>query len=348
MKDYRLRRDSMFNSIEERNQEVCNLYQNNMLITHIAKQLHMGKNTVTKILKQYGVYKISKSKNHISKEKLERNIAVLELYEKRYTYREIEKILNIPDSTAQNIVKTYFTKKPIQYDKTFKTIEKRKYIFNLNYFEKIDTEDKAYFLGFLYADGCVSKDAVKLELKSYDKHILESFREKIGAKNKELKYRKSSDTYVIYFNSKKMIDDLKKLGCTPRKTSTLTFPTHEQVSDCLIHHFMRGYFDGDGCIYESSKKSGTNTFSVVGNINFVCDYKNTLFKKIGKKNDVRLYMHKKSVGISSLYVGGNLQIEKIYDFLYKNATLFLFRKKNKFEKILQGRLEPNTTEDSRL
>lgn len=97
---------------------------------------------------------------------------------------------------------------------------------------------------------------------------------------------------------------------------------------------MRGYFDGDGCIYKRSKITGVNVFTVVGNKNFINEYKNILFKKINKKNDVKLRYCPTNPDIASLFLGGNKQIEKIYNFLYNNANIYLERKKNKFEEII--------------
>lgn len=88
----------------------------------------------------------------------------------------------------------------------------KKYTFNKNYFEKIDSEDKAYFLGLLYADGCNSTSATQnhasivLNLQEGDKEILEKFMKYINS-NKPLLYRPKQENhnpqYRFVINSKK-------------------------------------------------------------------------------------------------------------------------------------------------
>ncbi len=138
-----------------------------------------------------------------------------------------------------------------------------------------------------------------------------------------------------------MVQDLIHLGCPPQKTHILKFPSFQQVPEHLINHFMRGYFDGDGCIYVNPKKSGTNLFDVVGNHDFIASYKKTMFTKIGKASEVKLRKCNCNGNIVALDLGGNQQLRKIYNFLYKDATIYLKRKKEKFE-IIIGRLKTSS------
>ena len=109
---------------------------------------------------------------------------------------------------------------------------------NHNTFEIIDTEEKAYWLGFLYADGCISKNQniIQIALKRADKTHLEKFREFIGNTNNKITYSKNTKSYRFCFNSKKIKQDLIKLGCIPAKSLTLKFPTEKQIPKDLIRH----------------------------------------------------------------------------------------------------------------
>ena len=80
--------------------------------------------------------------------------------------RSIEKQYHIDMRTIKNIL----NKNNIEYNKKIY----RKHIINEKYFDSIDSEDKAYFLGLLFADGCVAKNGynICLTLKNNDKHIL--------------------------------------------------------------------------------------------------------------------------------------------------------------------------------
>lgn len=137
----------------------------------------------------------------------------------------------------------------------------RKYKFNEFYFKEINTPEKAYFLGLLYADGSISekKNGCSLKLKEEDKYIIETFKKELNLQ-KPLYYRKSEliigtkyigkPQYKLEINSKPFIEDLIRLGCTPNKSLNLKFPQNMN----FMADFIRGYFDGDGCIYNSQKR----------------------------------------------------------------------------------------------
>lgn len=123
-------------------------------------------------------------------------------------------------------------------------------------FEKINTEEDAYWLGFLYADGCVHSSPgdykIELSLKEEDYSHLEKYKKYIGRDNK-ISYRASSKSYRYNFRDKNTHSNLIKLGCVPAKSLILNFPTKEQVPDELLRHFVRGYFDGDGSFWYENK-----------------------------------------------------------------------------------------------
>lgn len=326
-----------------RDKLICSMYKQSRLIGEIARKLFIDRHTVTRVLKKYNIYDDEKAKNRLSPEKIKRNEQIIREYKIGKSFRAIAKMLNVGHSTVEYVIHNYIEKAPIQYSLNVdraNLIRHRRYNFNVDYFTEIDTEEKAYWLGFLCADGCITDKMIKLELQASDKHHIEKFLIAVNAKNKKLKYRKDVNSYLTYLNSVKMVDDLKGLGCTPRKTFVLKFPTAEQVPLPLLNHFMRGYFDGDGCVYVRSKVSGVNRFTVTGNINFILEYKKNLFNAIDKHNDV-LLQNTASAEIKTLALGGNTQIKKIYDFLYMNATIYLERKKEKFE-IINGRLKTSS------
>lgn len=326
-------------SKEKRNKAICALYNANKLIGEIAKILSIGRHTVTRVLKEYGIYVKAKSINHLNAEKIIRNEKIIKLYKEGLSFRKIADKLDVGHSTAEYVVHMFISKKLPQYSivvpKKENLIRHRKYHFDIDFFSKIDSEEKAYWLGFLYADGCITKTAVRLEIQRNDIGHLEKFRNAVKAFDTKLKLKDDGDIHscMLYLSSVKMVNDLIQKGCFQRKTFSLRFPKSEQVPPSLINHFMRGYFDGDGCICIRKKITGTNLFGIVGCKEFVQSYKNVLFDAINKKNDVKLLDTIGDKRIKSLQLGGNRQIAKIYDFLYNNATVFLDRKKEKFEMI---------------
>ncbi|MDL2302602.1 LAGLIDADG family homing endonuclease, partial [Lachnospiraceae bacterium OttesenSCG-928-D06] len=137
-----------------------------------------------------------------------------------------------------------------------------KYYYDEHYFQQIDSEHKAYWLGFLYADGHIEPLRKGNKIKAYrieiglsavDKSHLELFLHDIDS-NAPLTYKKTiirDKTYEscrVRINNTNMCRDLISLGCVPQKSLTLTFPSEELLPGNYVRHFIRGYFDGDGCI----------------------------------------------------------------------------------------------------
>jgi hypothetical protein len=140
----------------------------------------------------------------------------------------------------------------------------RKYTCNSNFFEKIDTEEKAYWLGALYADGCVrnNKNSYSVTLISKDIEWLDKFKEHIeytGLIYREYHKKFNKECFKLNISDNKLAQDLINCGCTERKSLTIEFPGENILPKNLINHFIRGYFDGDGTVgvYNNSNKIKT-------------------------------------------------------------------------------------------
>lgn len=162
-----------------------------------------------------------------------------------------------------------------------------------NYFEKIDRAEKAYFLGFIAADGSVYKSkrsnsvTLSIRVKYRDKDILEKFKESIKSdieiKEKNplvsLPDNKKIKTHIAVFNvtSKKMGEDLFKLGIIPNKTKQLKM-NWKLISSDFMRDFIRGFLDGDGTYYVRVSKNGLvcPTISVGSCLSMVEDLKDIL------------------------------------------------------------------------
>lgn len=212
------------------------------------------------------------------------------MYKQGKNLNEISQETSINRSTVYKILKDLkVTMRPQhQVGHSKNTTKNRKYHFNLDFFETIDTEEKAYWLGFLYADGYVSHTGyIRIALQEQDLEHIKKFRTAIEANEVTIKHNQKTKSYSIDCCSIKMARDLAKKGCFQNKSLTLTFPIEDIVPNHLIHHFMRGYFDGDGCI------SGTKTpsFSVLGTKDFLDKYEDILINNIKCKKNKRI--HKK-------------------------------------------------------
>ena len=204
----------------------------------------------------------------------------------------------------------------------------QKYNYNTDIFKQIDTEEKAYWLGFLYADGYINDRSVELTLQENDYDHLVKFREFIGDESIQITYRESVKAYRIYIGCKEIAHDLINLGCVQAKSYILKFPTPEQVPEYLVHHFMRGYFDGDGTITTNHNQL---SFQVLGTNEFLDVYESYLLENINRNKPNKRY-HDRRHSDNTYFIGyfGNKQVKKIFDYLYNDATIYMERKLNKF------------------
>ncbi len=216
--------------------------------------------------------------------------------------------------------------------------KREKLYFNESYFESIDTEDKAYFLGFIAADGCIRYEQkrsiyiVTIKIHTKDEHILNEF---IDCLNGDLKIRKDKKREIVelHLTGKKMSSDLIKLGMYQNKTFILKYP---DIPIELERHFIRGYFDGDGCI---RVKTDSRDGSKIGDMRFVggsIDMLNTINDRMNflfgtKKNS--LY-GPKNKNYKFLGWGSMSDIEKIYNGFYENSNFYLKRKKETFDEVM--------------
>lgn len=182
-------------------------------------------------------------------------------------------------------------------------------------FETIDNEEKAYWLGFLYADGSVGSNESKIELGLAEKdlHQIEKFRDFIGLSNK-ISYRANTKSYRFSFRCDNMKQDLINKGCVPNKSLILKFPTYKQVPKNLMRHFIRGYFDGDGSLHYLKGTDNYRISFTCGSAPFLEDIKKELLVtniSLGHSSDTNTYQ---------LQINGRKQVERILTYLYNNST----------------------------
>ena len=208
------------------------------------------------------------------------------------------------------------------------------------FFDVIDTEEKAYWLGFIYADGYVTKrktqDTLGIKLSIDDKNHLEKFKESlksehsIGIYTSDEGYNVGKQYCSLTICNQHIVDSLIDKGVTYRKTKTLIFPTREQVPEKFVSHFIRGYFDGDGSIYHIVQ-GNSGCVSFTGTQNMLDTILTEIKQFVGTNAHTYKYSNK---DIYDLKVGGRNQLKQFYEYIYKNSSVFLDRKKNKFEEIL--------------
>lgn len=218
----------------------------------------------------------------------------------------------------------------------FITNPHNKFPINDNIFKVIDTEEKAYWLGFLYADGnvCLNKKKnykIELSLKESDLKHIEKFKKFLSSSNK-ISYREKLKAYRISISNNIIGKDLVNLGCFIKKSNILKFPTLEQVPKEFQKDFVRGYLDGDGsiCIY-SRLNSLKLTISLLGTKEFLEGLKTNL----NLPNNNLTITNKGSLANCFTLQYANYHSIKILEYLYKNSNIYLERKYEKYLKAME-------------
>ena len=203
---------------------------------------------------------------------------------------------------------------------------------NVLYFQHIDTEEKAYHLGYLMADGNVSiyngQYCLKLVCKIEDREIIDKFLHAIQSQNKVYIYTADNKEYLrVSLSSVQAVKDLIKLGVIPRKSGFECIPN---IHPDLIRHFVRGFFDGDGIV--SIGKSGCRS-------GFIAPKKmcHDILTLIGINSTITPCDTKVD---KSYFVLGKKKTKILFDYLYTDCNIYLQRKRNKMETII-GNTEVN-------
>jgi len=303
--------------------------------SQIAKENNISADTVTYWLRKYNIKKYEEKAPYMDK------AYMAELYNKYRSGNKISKLLNCNEKT----IYAWLEKHGIDTSETGSQ-GARKHFYNENYFKKIDTERKAYFLGFILADGCVYFETNKnsyrfqMNLQAQDRYILEELQKDIEfdykIQDKQFGCGKNGDPILISLlkiNSSKLCEDLMNLGVVPRKSMRQEMKK-DLIPDKLIKHFIRGYFDGNG---SCSIRKNSISLDFLGSKTICLQIDEYL--KLNKINKNVLYGNKKNE-LYGLRINNTDNKILLYYYLYKDATIYLKRKKEKFDKFLQCKKSP--------
>lgn len=335
-----------YNFTEKQAKEFYSLYLGGLSCTQIAKQQGCSPNIITNLFHTYGL----KVENRQNKMNIDLEMLIRE-YNSGKSLTEISKECGSSRHTLSRLLK----------DNGVDVINKQNSLrFNENVFDVIDSEEKAYWLGFIYADGSIAshKEGVKarytfeITLGEEDKEHLDKFNKFMqyngnNVKEKPIKYKEETQMYYRWsINNKHLWETLNNYGCTPNKSLTLMFPNESIFTNkSLIRHFIRGYFDGDGCISYKDKEHQKPNCSVVGTEDFLSKIQKyilndsvRLVKNHGKSNETKAYsisLNKAEAFMYVLYYKSNIYLNRKYNlFLYFKNCRF----KAKALKLLEGKI----------
>ncbi len=224
---------------------------------------------------------------------------------------------------------------------------KRKFDVDDNYFSKIDTKEKAYWLGFLWGDGYISpnQNRVGIAIKSSDKEHLEKFKKAIRFKGNIGTYKTVGGYKIgveycrIAFKSEKMIEDLKKIGFLEKKSLIMKPPSMSCMTRQLRVHFWRGIIDANGSICPSNKIIRKQFyFHIIGTLEMIADFKE-LFQihssiKLGQRYaDCEIYDFRINITKTNQWI-----LEKIYE---DSEEIRLNRKYDVYQEYLRKQSTKN-------
>lgn len=258
------------------------------------------------------------------------------LYNKGWSTRKIAEKYKLNKTGIYQLLKRRNVK--------FRSTSHKWYSADESFFETINTEEKAYILGFLYGDGTNHTKNSKISivgLKS-DMQIFKDIRKSLKSNNKfYFKENKKTKTQYIELTiyNKKISKDLENLGMANHKTYTIKFPNF--ISKDLIRHFIRGYFDADGCFTFCQQTNKKNNIYYAGRI-FICGTENIcqcikdIFINELNINNTKLSTDKRCYSNFRTFTCGKLDdLINIYNFMYKDSNIYLKRKKMNFEKYFK-------------
>lgn len=281
-------------------------------LTHLANKYGFTRSCFSTYLKNNG-YTVKKRGKSTEIEKKQKS--AIKLYEEGMSIKAISEKLGI----SRKSLGLYFKEQNVKLrTETNQVLEN--YIVDDNFFKEIDTEKKAYWLGFIYADGSVRNDKgshqLNIELNEVDFNHLKKFRRDIKS-NKPIKKRKNRPMCSISINSKEIVSDLFNIGCVKNKTEYGFLDKNILKDDLTKKAFLRGYLDGDGFIDKGSKWRIVYTVKSEKLLNLLLE----LLNEYG--------IHTKVYDLKSYY---RINIErkndflKLLDILYKDAKVYLDRK----------------------
>jgi hypothetical protein len=295
--------------------EIVSVYEKLKDVNKVAEFFNISVSTVQRRLKKNGIFFTHKFDTL-------NNVEVLEQYSLLKNIHKVAEYFNMSVNPIRKVLKMNGV-----------DLTNRRYEVNHKYFEKIDNEEKAYWLGFLYADGYIRErkfgNSLELKLSVKDDDHLKLFRSCLNSNhkivygiNKTHNNGKPSFSHMCHLAmySNELVNSIKSNGFHSRKTFTISKPN---LSSDLIHHFIRGYFDGDGTFrFVEKQKNQTGITSASEK------FREFIIKELSK-NEIKINYY----GGINLYIQNKMDNQKFYNYIYKNATIYLERKKEKYEEF---------------
>ena len=207
-----------------------------------------------------------------------------------------------------------------------------------HFFQNINTEENAYFLGLIISDGNIFKDntgrqaSISITLDLKDKYLLTKFKEVVNSNTSIVHDGRGCGQIAVRSNI--MAKDLEQYGVVPRKSYYTYLP--QNINDKVMNHLIRGIFDGDGSIQAKINYDNRflHNFSFCGTHKLMEDISNYCFEKLQLKQKPTIYDYKDRE-LSEIKIQNKEDMYIFGEWLYKDATIFMNRKKNIYNNFKQ-------------
>lgn len=304
---------------EKHKEEAIKMHKEGMSVLAIGEKLGIPRSSMARLGKKWNMTFKSTAVKNMNEHADE----IIKLYEAGMGCTLLSKKYDCAETTITKLLQRHDIETGIN---------QRKYHFNEAFFNKIDTPEKAYILGFIYGDG--SQDGQHIRISITDLELLEKIKDKMELEIPihHIKPRKEhyKPQYLLKISSVEMCKDLDRVGAMPAKTFKVKFPTEDQVPEKLIKHFLRGLYDADGTISIQKDRIMTQYIGYVGHGPLILGtniYIQRLFNfsfnvikdNRGNNGDI------KYIRCTNIH-----QIIKFLDWLYADSTIHLDRKYQKY------------------
>jgi transposase-like protein len=320
-----MRKKKRFLSNEEKD-EMARLYIEGVKCIEIAKKFNSDPSWVSHIIKNRGINKpkIERYKFFTFQGDEDLIFRLRSLMEEGCDVPSAQKELGLTKAVILRLMRDNGIKR------NSVSSTKRQYYLDESWVDKINSPEKAIFLGLFFADGCNLTSShectICLHLKDqeYLKKIVSLFT------NKPLSKMSNRDMRRIQINSKNWSEKLSKHGGVPRKSLTLKWPN--DLPKELTPYFIRGYFEGDGCIHSRSNKNTPDWFqvSIVGTFEFLTSLNKELDFHLGFQGAI--YSKNTNNNTYSLVISKQKYIYEFGKWIYSDLLEFAMpRKLEKFQ-----------------
>lgn len=306
-------------------EEVEVLLNKGFNISEIAEYFKTSRPTMGRFLKVYGLKTNSKKQQDYCKSIDEKEVT--EEYLKGKTISDLAKFFNVSNTVIKRCLKNQ------KISPRTNSEVHQKYTIYSEYFNQIDTMNKAYLLGFLCADGWVTdRNEFGVAVKNSDAEVLLFFKNELKT-NKELKFVNEGRALELRLQNKYVADKLKSYGVVPRKSLILNIETvidKAKLDNNQIKAFLLGYFDGDGGFSKSKPTPKYNYIQFSSNITGTletCNYFKKFFNNIG-------FMTKRNKDEKNNYtyrIGGRNKVKQAFSQLYEIVDKIDFFYKRKYD-----------------